>query len=158
MSAGSFVAEVMNETLAKTSLRDAGATAEVNLELPLRACDRLGGHVVQGHVDAVGVVASLADDGFARRVTIDAPGDVLRYVVEKGSLAIDGVSLTVVAVDERSFEVSLIPETLERTNLGRAEPGTRVNLEVDVIAKYVEKAVGALRPPPTTIGIIGGGK
>jgi riboflavin synthase len=137
----SFVAEVMNETLAKTSLREAGVGAEVNLELPLRASDRLGGHVVQGHVDGLGTVAGVAEDGFARRVKIDAPDGVLRYIVEKGSVAVDGVSLTVVSVDDESFEVSLIPETLERTSLGRARPGTRVNLEVDVIAKYVEKTL-----------------
>jgi riboflavin synthase len=142
---GSFVAEVMNETLAKTSLSDFGPAAEVNLELPLRASDRLGGHFVQGHVDGVGVIAAVLDDGFARRVTIRAPGEVLRYIVEKGSVAVDGVSLTVVAVGEESLEVSLIPETLERTSLGRARAGTSVNLEVDMIAKYVEKAVGALR-------------
>ncbi|MDQ6807569.1 MAG: riboflavin synthase [Actinomycetota bacterium] len=141
VNAGSFVAEVMNETLAKTSLSEAGTAAEVNLELPLRACDRLGGHVVQGHVDSVGTVAAVTEDGFARRMRIEAPGEVLRYVVEQGSLAVDGVSLTVVAVDEESLEVSLIPETLERTSLGRARAGTRVNLEVDVIAKYVEKAL-----------------
>jgi len=145
-SAGSFIAEVMNETLAKTSLSEVDTAAQVNLELPLRAEDRLGGHVVQGHVDAVGVVAGVVEDGFARRLRIEAPPEVLRYVVEKGSLAIDGVSLTVVAVDERSLEVSLIPETLARTSLGRARTGTRVNLEVDMIAKYVEKAVrGGLR-------------
>jgi len=138
---GSFVADVMNETLAKTSLIEVEAASEVNLELPLRASDRLGGHVVQGHVDGVGAVADIVEDGFARRVTIDAPPEVLRYVVEKGSVAIDGVSLTVTAVDGESLEVSLIPETLERTSLGRARPGTRVNLEVDMIAKYVEKAV-----------------
>jgi riboflavin synthase len=141
VNAGSFVAEVMNETLAKTSLNEAGAGAEVNLELPLRASDRLGGHMVQGHVDGMGSVASLAEDGFARRVRIDAPDEVLRYVVEKGSVTVDGVSLTVVAVEEASFEVSLIPETLERTSLGRARVGTPVNLEVDVIAKYVEKTL-----------------
>jgi riboflavin synthase len=141
VSAGSFVAEVMNETLAKTSLGEAGAGAEVNLELPLRASDRLGGHMVQGHVDGMGSVAAVAEDGFARRVRIEAPDEVLRYVVEKGSVTVDGVSLTVVAVDEASFEVSLIPETLERTSLGRARPGTPVNLEVDVIAKYVEKTL-----------------
>jgi riboflavin synthase len=140
-SAGSFVAEVMNETLAKTSLSDTGAAAQVNLELPLRAGDPLGGHMVQGHVDGVGVISGVRADGFARRVRIEAPSDVLRYIVEKGSVAVDGVSLTVVTVDEESFEVSLIPETLERTSLGRAQAGTRANLEVDVIAKYVEKAV-----------------
>ena len=135
----SFTAEVMNETLDRTSLAGVGAGWEVNLELPLRASDRLGGHVVQGHVDGTGTVAALTEDGFARRVRIDAPDDVLRYVVQKGSIAVDGVSLTVAALDSDSFTVSLIPETLQRTNLGNARPGTRVNLEVDVLAKYVEK-------------------
>jgi riboflavin synthase len=131
----------MNETIARTSLGALEQGTPVNLELPLRAGDRLGGHVVQGHVDGLGTVAASDEDGFARRVRIDAPEDVLRYVVEKGSIAVDGVSLTVAELDRRSFTVSLIPETLERTNLGSAEPGTRVNLEVDVLAKYVEKAV-----------------
>jgi riboflavin synthase len=136
---GTIAADVMNETLARSSLRDVGVGSRVNLELPLRATDRLGGHVVQGHVDAVGTVEEVADDGFARRVSIAAPAGVLRYVVEKGSIAVDGVSLTVAAVDDRSFTVSLIPETLQRTNLGSAKPGTTVNLEVDLFAKYVEK-------------------
>jgi len=136
---GSFVAEVMNETLGRTSLRDAAAGSEVNLELALRASDRLGGHIVQGHVDGVGTVRAISDDGFARRVEIEAPEEVLRYVVEKGSIAVDGISLTVAGQGEASFNVSLIPETLERTNLGHAGPGTTVNLEVDVLAKYVEK-------------------
>jgi riboflavin synthase len=134
-----FAADVMNESLARSSLDVVDVGTEVNLELPLRASDRLGGHVVQGHVDGVGTVAGLVDDGFARRVTIEAPPEVLRYVVQKGSIAVDGVSLTVADLDSRSFTVSLIPETLQRTNLGQAEPGTRVNLEVDVLAKYVEK-------------------
>jgi riboflavin synthase len=95
--------------------------------------------VVQGHVDAVGTVEEVVEDGIARRVGIGASRELLRYVVPKGSIAIDGVSLTVVDVDERSFTVSLIPETLERTTLGTAEPGTRVNLEVDLLAKYLEK-------------------
>jgi riboflavin synthase len=142
VGADSFAAEVMNETLARTSLAAATAGTEVNLELPLRASDRLGGHVVQGHVDGVGTVAAVHEDGFARVIEISAPADVLRYVVEKGSIAIDGVSLTVAELDRQSFTVSLIPETLERTNLGRAEPGTAVNLEVDVLAKYVERLVG----------------
>ena len=136
---GSFVAEVMNETLNRSSLRDATAGREVNLELALRASDRLGGHIVQGHVDGVGAVRALSDDGFARRVEIEAPEEVLRYVVEKGSIAVDGISLTVAGLGETSFTVSLIPETLQRTNLGHAAPGTTVNLEVDVLAKYVEK-------------------
>ncbi len=122
-------------------MQDIDAGDEVNLELPLRPADRLGGHIMQGHVDGTGTITGLQDDGFARRVQIDAPEDVLRYVVEKGSIAVDGVSLTVAAVDDRSFTVSLIPETLQRTNLGKAQTGNKVNLEVDVLAKYVEKLV-----------------
>lgn len=136
-----FAAEAMNETLARTSLGEITVGAQVNIELPLRAGDRLGGHVVQGHVDGVGRVTGASDDGFARRLEIEAEPDLLRYVVQKGSIAVDGVSLTVAAIDNSSFTVSLIPETLQRTNLGSAERGTRVNLEVDVLAKYVEKAV-----------------
>jgi riboflavin synthase len=136
---GSFSADVMNETLARSSLGSVGKGSHVNLELALRASDRLGGHIMQGHVDGVGTIAAVVDDGFARRVTVDAPEDVLRYVVEKGSIAVDGVSLTVAGVDSRSFTVSLIPETLERTTFGDLEPGATVNLEVDVLAKYVEK-------------------
>jgi riboflavin synthase len=137
-----FAAEVMNETLTHSSLGEADAGTRVNLELPLRAVDRLGGHVVQGHVDGVGTVRAVQQDGFARRLQIEPPRDVLRYVVQKGSIAVDGVSLTVAEVDGESFTVSLIPETLGRTNLGAAEPGARVNLEVDVMAKYVEKLIG----------------
>jgi riboflavin synthase len=137
----SFTSEVMNETLSRSSLQDAGRGAAVNLELPLRAGDRLGGHMVQGHVDGIGSVVSVAEDGFARRLEIEAPDELMRYVVPKGSIAIDGVSLTVADCGERSFTVSLIPETLARTNLGAAGPGTRVNLEVDVLAKYVERLI-----------------
>jgi riboflavin synthase len=134
-----FSADVINETLARSSLQEAEVATPVNLELPLRPTDRLGGHVVQGHVDGVGSIERLSDDGFSVRVTVRAPGEVLRYVVEKGSIAVDGISLTVTEVDDRSFTVSLIPETLQRTNLGTAEPGATVNLEVDLFAKYVEK-------------------
>ena len=136
---GAFSADVMAETLRRSSLRPLAEGDHVNLELPLRAGDRLGGHMVQGHVDATGSVESVNDDGFARVVRISAPPGVLRYVVEKGSIAVDGVSLTVSAVDDGGFEVSLIPETLERTTLGSAAPGRVVNVEVDVLAKYVEK-------------------
>jgi riboflavin synthase len=139
---GSFVAEVMPETLRRTSLEPLEPGDEVNLELPLRAGDRLGGHIVQGHVDGTGAVASATDEGNSRVVRIEAPAEVLRYVVEKGSIAVDGVSLTVSSVDDEAFEVSLIPETLRQTTLGAAVPGRPVNLEVDVLAKYVEK----LRP------------
>jgi riboflavin synthase len=136
---GEFSADVMHETLRRSSLAEVGDGASVNLELPLRASDRLGGHVVQGHVDGVGTVRDVRDDGFARLVEIAAPPDLLRYVVEKGSIAVDGISLTVVEAGPDFLSVSLIPETLERTNLGAAAPGQPVNLEVDVLAKYVEK-------------------
>ena len=134
-----FCADVMAETLGRSSLGPLGHGDRVNLELPLRAADRLGGHIVQGHVDGVGEIRSIAQDGFARLVEVEAEPRVLRYVVEKGSIAVDGVSLTVAALSVDSFTVSLIPETLERTTLGSAVRGRAVNLEVDVIAKYVEK-------------------
>src|ERR671925_846018 len=134
-----FSADVMEETLRRSSLGPLAKGDEVNLELPLRASDRLGGHMVQGHVDGTGSVEAVTEDGFVRIVRIGAPAGLLRYVVEKGSIAVDGVSLTVSVVDEDGFEVSLIPETLERTTLGTAKPGRVVNLEVDVLAKYVEK-------------------
>ena len=136
---GSFAADVMPETLRRTSLEPLAEGDEVNLELPLRAGDRLGGHVMQGHVDGTGTVESVSEEGSSRVVRIGAPAELLRYVVQKGSIAVDGVSLTVSAVDDEAFEVSLIPETLARTTLGAAAPGRTVNLEVDVLAKYVEK-------------------
>jgi riboflavin synthase len=136
-----FLADAMNETLARSTLGALAPGDRVNLELPLRASDRLGGHVVQGHVDGVGELVEMVDDGIARRMTVAAPDEVLRYVVGKGSIAVDGVSLTVVDVEDRSFTVSLIPETWERTNLGTMIPGHTLNLEVDVLAKYVEKLV-----------------
>jgi riboflavin synthase len=137
-----FGADVMNQTLERTSLGPLEPGERVNLELPLRLSDRLGGHLVQGHVDGTGEVAGLREDGFARRLTIDVPGELRRFVVERGSVAVDGVSLTVAAVTEQGFEVALIPETLERTTLGDAAQGTRVNLELDVIARYVERLLG----------------
>ena len=134
-----FGADVMRETLRRSSLGAMEAGSTVNLELAMRPTDRLGGHIVQGHVDGLGVVGAVREDGFARVVTIEAGPELLRYVVEKGSIAVDGVSLTVARIDEASFDVSLIPETLERTTLGSAETGTVVNLEADVLAKHVEK-------------------
>jgi riboflavin synthase len=133
--------DVMAETLRRSSLGSARAGDPVNLERAVTPHTRLGGHMVQGHVDGTGTVESATDDGFARIVRIAAPDGILRYVVEKGSIAVDGVSLTVASVDDRGFTVSLIPETLARTTLGRAAPGRVVNLEVDVLAKYVEKLV-----------------
>ena len=137
-----FGADVMQETLRRSSLGDVEAGSRVNLELPLRAADRLGGHVVQGHVDGVGLVREVREEGFARVVSFDADPALLRYVVEKGSIAVDGVSLTVSEIGDDRFAVSLIPETLERTTLGALQPGRPVNLEVDVLAKYVEKMIG----------------
>ena len=140
---GRFRADVMAETLRRSSLGPLQPGDSVNLELPTRAGAPLGGHVVQGHVDATGTVQDVRDEGFARAVRVACPESVLRYVVEKGSIAVDGVSLTVASVDDGGFEVSLIPETLERTTLGDAQPGRVVNLEVDILAKYVEKLVAA---------------
>jgi riboflavin synthase len=139
--AAGFGADVMHETLRRSSLAEVAPGTRVNLELLLRADERLGGHVVQGHVDGLGSVTAVREDGFARVVSIAADPDLLRYVVEKGSIAVDGVSLTVAAIDGDRFDVSLIPETLERTTLGAAAEGTPVNLEVDILAKYVEKLV-----------------
>ena len=143
VAADRFGADVMHETLQRSTLGAVSAGAHVNLELALRAADRLGGHIVQGHIDGVGTVGEVREDGFARVVTIEAPAAVLRYVVVKGSIAVDGVSLTVARIDDDGFDVSLIPETLQRTSFGAAAPGMTVNLEVDVLAKYVEKLVGA---------------
>jgi riboflavin synthase len=136
---GGFKADVMNETLRRSSLAGLETGSKVNLELPLRAADRLGGHFVQGHVDGVGGVWDMRDEGFSRVVTVGVPADLMRYVVEKGSIAIDGVSLTVSALGDDWLQVSLIPETLERTILGDVSVGQAVNLEVDVLAKYIER-------------------
>jgi riboflavin synthase len=140
---GAFRADVMAETLRRSSLGPLSAGDPVNLELPLRPEDRLGGHFVQGHVDGTGTVEDVTVEGFANVVRIACGPEILRYVVEKGSIAVDGVSLTVAELDDEGFTVSLIPETIERTTLGGAAPGRIVNLEVDVLAKYVEKLVGA---------------
>jgi riboflavin synthase len=138
---GAFTADVMNETLRRSSLGALREGSKVNLELPLRADDRLGGHFVQGHVDGLGTVEGVREEGFSNVVTIGAPPEIMRYVIEKGSIAVDGVSLTVSGLGDDWFQVSLIPETLERTILGQATTGTPVNLEVDVLAKYIERLV-----------------
>lgn len=142
----SFAADVMNESLDRTSLGALQPGSTVNLELPLAIGDRLDGHIVQGHVDGVGAVAATRDDGFSRVLRVTLPDGLARYVVEKGSIAIDGVSLTVSAVGDDWLEVSLIPETIERTTLGSLTTGDRVNLEADILAKHVERL---LRPIPT---------
>lgn len=140
---GSFAAQAMRETLERSSLGELEVGARVNLELPLRAADRLGGHVVQGHVDGTGVVGEIHEQGFALMLEIEIDTGLRRYLVEKGSIALDGVSLTVSALHDDGFEVALIPETLERTNLGKIASGDRVNVEVDILAKHVERLLEA---------------
>ena len=140
---GAFQAQAMSETLTRSSLGALRAQGQVNLELPLRVQDRLGGHVVLGHVDGTGTVRAIRDEGFARVLEIEVEPSLRRYLVEKGSVAIDGVSLTVSALPEDGFAVSLIPETLRRTNLGALEEGALVNIEVDILAKHLERLLEA---------------
>jgi riboflavin synthase len=138
---GSFSADVMNQTLSVSTLGELDDGDFVNLELPLRAGDPLGGHVVQGHVDGTVEVIDVQDDGLARRMRIGVTLEQERYLVERGSLTLDGVSLTVADLGDGWAEVALIPETLERTTLGDAQPGRRLNLELDPIARHVERLV-----------------
>jgi riboflavin synthase len=140
-----FRADVMAETLARTTLGELDAGDEVNLELPARLADRLGGHLVQGHVDGVATVVRIESDGPARRVWYKASPRLTHYIVSKGSIAVDGVSLTVVDADTETFEVALIPHTLEETAFKDVLVGTRSNVEIDVIAKYVDKLVTPFR-------------
>jgi riboflavin synthase len=140
---GSFRTEAMPETLTRSSLGALSAGAPVNLELAMRAGDRLGGHIVQGHVDGTGTVSAVTVEGISRVVEIEVEPELARYLVEKGSVAVDGVSLTVSALRDDGFAVSLIPETLARTTLGATEPGDAVNIEVDMLAKHVERLIGA---------------
>jgi riboflavin synthase len=140
---GRLAFDVVPETLSRTALAQLEPGNSVNLEPALRVGDPLGGHVVQGHVDAVGRVRSLEPEEESRRVWIDAPESVVRYCLEKGSIAVDGVSLTVATLDDEGFEVALIPHTLEVTTLGRLAPGDQVNLETDVLAKVVERLLAA---------------
>lgn len=140
---GEFEAQAIAETLRRSSLGRLRAGSRVNLELPLRLGDRLGGHVVQGHVDGIGVVQGVRQDGFSRVVGVELPPELLRHVVLKGSIALDGVSLTVSDIDGELVSVSLIPETLTRTTLGGVEPGDAVNVEVDVLGKHVERLIAS---------------
>lgn len=138
---GGFSADAMQQTLSLTSLGGLEDGARVNLELALRADQRLGGHIVQGHVDGVGSVVSLTEDGFSLRIRFSVPETLANYVVPQGSITLEGVSLTVTTCGEDWAEVALIPETQERTTLGKLEVGQSVNVECDVIAKYVERMV-----------------
>jgi riboflavin synthase len=136
---GRLAFDAVPETLARSSLQTLEPGSRVNVEPALRAGEPLGGHYVQGHVDGVGRVRSVEPEGDGRRIWVDAPPQLMRYVVEKGSVAVEGTSLTVAGLDERGFAVALIPHTLGETTLGELEPGDPVNLEADVLAKYVEK-------------------
>lgn len=140
---GVFRAQAMRETLQRSALDALQVGSRVNLELPLRAEDRLGGHVVQGHVDGTASVRAVRGEGFSRVLELECEQRLLRYLVEKGSVALDGVSLTVSALHDDGFSVSLIPETLERTTLGSLRPGAAVNVEVDILAKHVERLLAA---------------
>jgi riboflavin synthase len=135
--------EAVPETLSRTALGSLRPGSAVNVEPSLRVGDPLGGHVVQGHVDAVGRVRSVTPEGDGRRVWVDAPETVVRYCIEKGSIAVDGASLTIAAFDDEGFEVALIPHTLAVTTLGTLEPGDEVNLEADVLGKVVERLLTA---------------
>jgi len=138
--------DVVPETLSRTALGGLEPGGAVNLEPSLRVGDPLGGHVVQGHVDGLGRVRSTAPEGDGRRMWVDAPEAVVRYCVEKGSIALDGVALTIAGLDDDGFEVALIPHTLAVTTLGRLEPGDEVNLEVDVLSRIVERLLAARLP------------
>jgi riboflavin synthase len=148
LAGGAFTADVMAETLRRSTLGGLAAGSRVNLERPVAAGGRFGGHVVQGHVDGTGTVTARTPGDRWEVVRVAVPEPLSRYVVEKGSVAVDGVSLTVAGVDEGGFTVSLIPETLTRTTLGRRGIGDPVNLEVDVLAKYVERLLPATAQVP----------
>ena len=149
---GAFEADVMRQTLGLTTLGELAPSAAVNLELPLRPSDRIGGHIVQGHVDGTATVAGSEEDGFARRLRLELPDELLGYVVEHGSIAIEGVSLTIAALGDNWIEVSLIPETLERTTLGSLRQGDMVNIESDLIARYVRRMVPSVFPRGCSAG------
>ena len=138
---GDFAVTAVPETIDRTTLGALAKGHEVNLETATRAGEPLGGHYVQGHVDGVGRVESVGPEEEGARMRVSAPAGLLRYCVEKGSIAVGGVSLTIAALSDGAFEVALVPHTLEQTTLGRAQPGDAVNIEVDIVAKYVEKLV-----------------
>ena len=145
LESGEWTADVMLETLKRTSLHTVSVGDQVNLERAVTPETRLGGHIVQGHVDGVGRIVSREPSEHWDVVTISLPAELARYVVEKGSIAVDGISLTVVSVTDDTFTISLIPETLARTSLGFRKVGDEVNLETDIIAKHVEKLLGGVR-------------
>lgn len=145
VSAEGFAADVMNQTLNLTALGSLQPDDRVNLELAMPADGRFGGHIVAGHIDGVGQVVSIVDDGIARRLEVRFPAELLPLVVERGSVALSGVSLTVASVEEDRVEVSLIPETLERTNLGLLSEGDSINLECDLVARHVRRLLESVQ-------------
>jgi riboflavin synthase len=149
MESGGFTADVMNETLSRSSLAQTRPGDPVNLERAMAANGRFGGHIVSGHIDGTGIIREIRDDDNAVWYTVEAPSEILRYVVEKGSIAIDGISLTVARVDDRSFQVSVIPHTRAVTALSSRRVGSPVNLENDIVGKYVEKL---MQPAPSESG------
>ena len=150
---GGFTADVMHETLNRSSLGCLSVGSRVNLERAMAADGRFGGHIVSGHIDGVGGIRALQRDDNALWYTVEAAPQVLRYIVEKGSIAMDGISLTVASVSEPDFSVSVIPHTASATILGEKRPGDPVNLETDVIGKYVEKFLCASKEAPTSRGV-----
>jgi riboflavin synthase len=151
---GDLAFDVSPETLKSTSLGELQISAKVNLERALRLSDRLGGHIVSGHVDGMGTVRDKKQVGEYTFFTFDSPPEILKYIVKKGSIAIDGISLTVVDLDHRSFSVAIIPHTLASTNLGDKGIGHRVNLEADIIGKYVEKLLGPKNSDASLMGLL----
>ena len=142
-----FTADVMPETVRRTSLAELKKGSPVNLERALTLASRLGGHIVSGHIDGTGEIVKFADEGNAILMTVSADSSLLRYIVEKGSVALDGISLTVAKVTDSDFTVSLIPHTREVTNLGSKKTGSPINIETDVLGKYVEKMLQGQREP-----------
>lgn len=150
---GAFTSDVMHETLNRSSLSGLGRGSRVNLERAMAADGRFGGHIVSGHVDGVGHISRIRRDDNAIWYTVSAAPEILRYVVEKGSITIDGISLTVAAVTEKDFSISAIPHTVAVTVLSERKEGDAVNLETDIIGKYVEKLLQPMTPTPASSGI-----
>lgn len=152
-NSSSFTIDVMAETMRRSNLKNLQPGQDVNLERALRLGDRLGGHIVSGHIDGLGRISSFEKEDNAVWITIDAEAEILKYIVQKGSIAIDGVSLTVAYVDESVFKVSIIPHTKDVTTLLRRKVGHEVNLECDIVGKYIEKLMGAKEQAPKHQGI-----
>ncbi|OGO78012.1 MAG: riboflavin synthase subunit alpha [Clostridiales bacterium GWB2_37_7] len=152
-SAKSFTVDVMAETMRRSNLKDFSPGQEVNLERAMKLGDRLGGHIVSGHIDGLGTIANYENEDNAVWITISTDPEILKYIVQKGSIAIDGVSLTVAYVDESVFKVSIIPHTKDATTLLRRKVGNEVNLECDIVGKYIEKLMGAKEQAPKNQGI-----